>query len=99
MEVVNLRLRARGVPDKPEFPQARKLVREVSEAGAPGVRAWSSSTAKAARCPSWTARLCCPANELPSPCLLTEYSTTTLVPPFACARVDARDNIVMEIES
>ena len=98
VEVVNLRLRARGVPDKPEFPEARELVREVPEAARLGTREVVFD-GKPHEVAVLDREELSPGNELPSPCLLTEYSTTTLVPPFARARVDARGNIVMEIES
>jgi N-methylhydantoinase A len=98
VELVNLRLRARGVPDKPGFPEARELVREVPEAARLDTREVVFD-GKGREVPVLDREALLPGNELPSPCLLTEYSTTTLVPPFARARVDARGNIVMEIES
>ena len=36
---------------------------------------------------------------LRAPCVVTEYSSTTLVPPGARARVDERGNIVVELDS
>jgi hypothetical protein len=35
--------------------------------------------------------------QLRSPCVITEYSSTTLVPAFARASTDARRNLIIEL--
>jgi N-methylhydantoinase A len=40
-----------------------------------------------------------PGARLRSPCIITEYSSTTLVPPGARASIDSHENIVMEVNS
>lgn len=40
-----------------------------------------------------------PGNRIPGPALLTEYSSTILVPPFAAARVDGFGNLFLNIDN
>jgi N-methylhydantoinase A len=96
VEIVNLRLRARGRSDKPDFP---KLPR-----GGPT----PPETAVIGRSPvcfdgKWRDSLVLDrekllaGNRLQGPAVLTEYSSTLIVPPFAEARVDEMGNVIIEI--
>lgn len=98
VEIVNLRLRARGMPEKPRFP-------ESEEAGeTPPDEAFLAEkkvvfegrqfiTAIMAR-----DRLKC-GNIIRGPAVLVEYTATVVVPPFASARVDEYENIIMTVQS
>ncbi|MGE4298085.1 MAG: hydantoinase/oxoprolinase family protein [Desulfovibrionaceae bacterium] len=96
VQIVNIRLRARGVPDKPGFvrrdeggaepaPQARLGTRQVVFDGA------AHETAIYDR-----AHLA-PGNVVPGPAVITEYTSTLLVPPFASGRVDGYGNLILTI--
>jgi N-methylhydantoinase A len=96
VEIVNLRLRARGRNDKPVFPQLPRGEAAPPEAAAIG------------RSPvcfegNWIDALILDrekltaGNRLPGPAILTEYSSTILIPPYAEGRVDEMGNIIIEI--
>jgi N-methylhydantoinase A len=96
VEIVNIRLRARGIPDKPRFQKARKMKEQVAEKAFLGEREVvfdqkESKTLIIARDKLLR------GNKIPSPAILVEYSSTIVVPPFAEAYVDEYGNIIMEI--
>jgi N-methylhydantoinase A len=97
VEIVNLRLRARGVPDKPQLcprelgsrtpvPSARRGVRETVFDG----RFQATEV--------YDRAVLLPGNRIQGPAIIGEYSSTLLVPPWACAEVDLFGNIVMDIK-
>ncbi len=97
VEIVNLRLRARGVPDKPQLlprkpgsrtpvPTARRGVRETVFDG----RFLATEV--------YDRAALLPGNRIQGPAIIGEYSSTLLVPPWACAEVDLFGNIVMDIK-
>jgi N-methylhydantoinase A len=96
VEIVNIRLRARGIPDKPRFQKARKMKEQIPAKAFLGEREVvfdqrASKTRVIAR-----DRLL-RGNKIPGPAILVEYSSTIVIPPFAEAHVDEYGNIVMEI--
>jgi N-methylhydantoinase A len=96
VEIVNIRLRARGILDKPRFQRAKKMKEQPSERAFLGEREVVfderiSKTQIIAR-----DRLCW-GNKIPGPAILVEYSSTIVIPPFAQAQVDEYGNVIMEI--
>jgi len=98
VEIVNLRLRARGMPEKPRFPksedagetppgEALLAEKEVVFEGRQFITAIMARD-----------RLKC-GNILRGPAVLVEYTSTVVVPPFASARVDEYENIIMTVQS
>jgi len=97
VEIVNVRLRARGLPEKPEY-EARPLGdtkppqeaflgrREVVFAG----KAHDAAIVDRDRLQ--------PGNVLQGPAVLVEYSSTTCVPPYASLKVDGYGNVIMSID-
>ena len=97
VEIVNLRLRARGAPDKPEVRPREPGSRIPAPAARRGLRKTvfdgrSLSTAVYDRAALR------PGNRIQGPAIIGEYSSTLLAPPWACAEVDLFGNIVMEIK-
>jgi N-methylhydantoinase A len=94
VEVVTLRIRARGVTEKPDFKEAPRLVAAVSEAAKLGERPllWHGRELAA----MWYDRdKLLSGNRFVGPALVAETSATTFVPPKAEVRVDERGNIVI----
>jgi len=96
VEIVNLRLRARGQRDKPDFPALPR--------GGPHL----PKAAVIARQPvcfsgKWRDSLVLDRekllaeNRFQGPAILTEYSSTIIVPPFAAGRVDSMGNVLLDI--
>jgi N-methylhydantoinase A len=98
VEIVNIRLRARGRAAKPELTPAQTLTEQVPEAAIKGVQpVVFDGKIHETRIISRGELL--PGNVVPGPAILIEYSSTVTVPPFATARVDAFGNIIMDIEA
>ncbi len=96
VEVVNLRLRARGITDKPGFDRAEELADTRIEAARLGERPliWQGRELAA----QWYDReKLLPGNVFDGPAMVAEPSATTLVPPGARATVDDLGNIVIEV--
>jgi N-methylhydantoinase A len=96
-EIVNLRLRARGRIDKPDFPERPRggpVPPETAVIGKSPVcfeGKWSDSLIL-------DREKLMAGNRFRGPAVLTEYSSTIIVPPFAEGRVDGMGNVVMKIE-
>ncbi|WP_051822453.1 hydantoinase/oxoprolinase family protein [Desulfonatronum thiodismutans] len=98
VEIVTLRLRARGVPKKPVFasiaqgtaqPPADALLDTrpvVFDGQVHDTNIWQRDALLA-------------DNHLPGPAVIVEYTSTLLVPPFAEARVDEFGALVLDINS
>ncbi len=96
VEIVNIRLRARGVPDKPRFKKAQK------KKGRPPGRAFLGEgkvvfDQKAIKTRIIARDKLLSGNKIPGPAILVEYSSTIVIPPFAEALVDEYGNLVMKI--
>ncbi len=95
VEVVNVRVRLTATADPVELPrlparpgdgaQAIVKTRPVSFAGV-----WQTSKV-------YQRDLLRPGDSFPGPALITEYSSTTVLPPGCVARVDVYTNIVIEV--
>lgn len=98
VEVVNVRLRGRGIPQKPGFrilEEAGPEPEETAEAGRMEIffssrpyptRLFHRDKLKA-------------GNRIEGPAVLLEYSSTIVVPPFASAGVDRFGNVILNIRT
>lgn len=96
VEIVNIRLRLRGVPVKPEMPRAERLCRDVPAAALLGSR---DAFFDGVRMPTLVIdrdRLL-PGNSVHGPAILVEYSSTIVLPPFATGSIDPFANLILEI--
>ena len=95
-EIVTLRLRARGVPEKPVFaPIPRGRAKPPAEAlldTRPVI-----FDGKPIQTSIWRRDALLAGNAVPGPAVIVEYTSTLLVPPFAVARVDNFGALVLEI--
>ncbi|TVQ98541.1 MAG: hydantoinase/oxoprolinase family protein [Desulfovibrionales bacterium] len=98
VEIVTLRLRARGVPQKPVFaPIARGSAPPPPEAlldTRPAIFEGQQHETKI-----WSRDVLLAGNHLPGPALVAEYTSTLLIPPFAAAHVDDQGALILEIET
>ncbi|MFW5734624.1 MAG: hydantoinase/oxoprolinase family protein, partial [Oceanidesulfovibrio sp.] len=96
VQVVNVRLRARGAPTKPSFatsPLAGETPPESADLGAREVIFEGEAHAtRVYRREELEA-----GNVIPGPAVLVEYTSTLLVPPFATAVVDEYENLILTI--
>ncbi|HKK33787.1 MAG TPA: hydantoinase/oxoprolinase family protein [Desulfomicrobiaceae bacterium] len=96
LEIVNIRVRARGVPVKPATPLAESLhsdippeaVLETREAIFDG-RTLPTQVMDRERL--------LPGNRFLGPAIVVEYSSTICVPPFAAAEIDGFGNLILTI--
>jgi N-methylhydantoinase A len=96
VEIVNLRLRARGRREKPEFQKARKKRVQPVEKALLGEKEVVFAQ-RAAKTQIFARDRLLYGNRIPGPALVVEYSSTIVIPPFAQAHVDEYGNIVLEI--
>jgi N-methylhydantoinase A len=95
VEVVSARLRSTGVVEKTEARRARPSLsrKKIVE---PPRHAMVHFAEGRARAGVYARGRLQPGARLRSPCVVTEYSSTTLVPPGARALVDGHGNLVIE---
>lgn len=96
VEVVTLRLRVRGITDKPAYTPQVRLHPDVPEAAHAGERpcVWQGKQVLA----TWYDRAkLLVGNRFDGPAVVAETSATTFVPPGAAAKVDAFGNLVIEV--
>ena len=96
IQIVNIRLRARGIPEKPRFKKETKMERVLSAEAFLGEqevvfdhRRMPTKIIARDRLKN--------GNRIEGPAVVVEYSSTIVIPPFASAQVDEYCNIVMEI--
>lgn len=97
VEIVNVRLRARGVPEKPEFGKIPAGTEDPPFGALLGERevVFDGRTAKT----KIVAReKLLAGNRIEGPAILTEYSATTALPPLAEAAVDEYGNLIVEVQ-
>jgi N-methylhydantoinase A len=95
VEVVNLRLRSRGHQEKPTFPSRPKGTATPPKAALLATRpAIFNNTVHDTAILSRPALE--PGNAVPGPAIITEYSSTIVIPPKTTARVDSRANLLLE---
>jgi len=97
LEVVTVRLRSRGRPEKPDFPESESLTEAMPSDAVLGQTQTVFSGVATTTAVIDRERLR-PGNTLRGPAILTEYTSTIVIPPFASGRVDARGNIILDID-
>jgi N-methylhydantoinase A len=95
VEIVSLRLRSIGVVEKLRAERARRPTRKMSTI-APREFAKVYFSENEARAGIYRRDELEPNARLHSPCIVTEYSATTLIPPDARAVVDEHGNLIIE---
>jgi N-methylhydantoinase A len=91
VEIVNIRLRAIGLVDKPK-QRASKINGVARPVGTRDV--WFS---KAVRTSVYDRNALPPGTRIAGPAVIQELSSATIVPPGASASVDPQENIVLEL--
>jgi N-methylhydantoinase A len=96
VEIVNLRLRAKGIPEKPEFQKSRLSSEFPVDEALLGQRevVFDSQSMKTQ---VFKREKLKPGNRIEGPSILVEYSSTIVIPPFAEAFVDAYGNLILDI--
>jgi len=95
-EIVNIRLRARGLPDKPRFQKRKNSTELPPENAFIGERNVVFDQ-KATKTQIISRDKLLSGNRITGPAIVVEYSSTIVIPPFANASVDEYGNIIMEI--
>jgi N-methylhydantoinase A len=96
VEIVNLRLRALGIPDKPRFKKAEKIQEQPPEEAFIGEYDVVFDQ-KATKTQAILRDRLLSGNSIRGPAILIEYSSTIVIPPFAEASVDAYGNVILDI--
>jgi N-methylhydantoinase A len=95
VEIVNVRLRSRGRQDKPKFKKCETMGKILSEAALLGTRQAVFGSKRLKTAIIDRAGLL-PGNEFNGPAIITEYSSTIVIPPDASVRVDPWSNLILE---
>ncbi|MGH9678857.1 MAG: hydantoinase/oxoprolinase family protein, partial [Candidatus Acidiferrales bacterium] len=93
-EVVNVRARFTGSASQFSLPIITRGNRECRRAIASSTRAWFAG--RMAATPVYRRKKLLAGNSIPGPAVVSEYSSTTLIPPGWAARVDLYGNLVLE---
>ncbi|MGA1865382.1 MAG: hydantoinase/oxoprolinase family protein [bacterium] len=96
VEVVNLRLRASGSPEKPEFKKSLTSSDRVPDEALLGEKEVIFD-GRSVKTPILQRERLLTGNKIKGPVIMVEYSSTIVVPPFADAYVDEYGNIIMGI--
>jgi N-methylhydantoinase A len=94
VEVVSARLRSRGLVEQREF-QGAKIRKRAASAQSFSDVVFAEGTLRTA---IYSRDKLQPGVTLESPCVVTEYSSTLLVPPHTGASMDKYGNIVIDLE-
>ncbi len=98
VEVVNVRLRAVGITEKPSFEPMKECGEGFPEGALLKCRKvyfdgeWVET-------PVIDREKLLPGHEFKGPAVIVEYSSTTVVPPFAEVRVDSFGNLILEVKN
>jgi N-methylhydantoinase A len=97
VEIVNIRLRARGMPEKPKLEKAKPAEETPPEGAHLGDGEVIFDHERVVTRIMDRERLLC-GNRIEGPAIVTEYSSTVVLPPFAHATVDGYGNLVADIQ-
>ncbi|WP_432738170.1 hydantoinase/oxoprolinase family protein [Maridesulfovibrio sp. FT414] len=97
VEIVNIRLRTKGMPVKPEVPEAGELVSGMDPEALIGTTE-TVFDSKRMETRILNRDLLRPGNRVDGPAIIIEYSSTLVIPPFAKGTVDAYGNLIFDIE-
>ncbi|MBL0699978.1 MAG: hydantoinase/oxoprolinase family protein, partial [Desulfosarcina sp.] len=96
IEIVNIRLRARGSAEKPQFYKSGKMSAKISsKARLPDKKAVFDGKKTSTKIIQRDRLLS--GNIIKGPALLTEYSSTIIIPPNASGQVDDYGNILITV--
>ena len=98
VEIVNLRLRARGITPKPTFKKSRVSYEHPSDEAYLGEKE-ASFDYQSIRTPILNREKLVSGNKISGPAIIVEYSSTIVVPPFANVCVDRYGNLIIGIRS
>ncbi|WP_211204044.1 hydantoinase/oxoprolinase family protein [Chloroherpeton thalassium] len=98
IEVVNIRLRAYGSPEKPVLLPAEKMTDEIPHLANFQERVVHFD-GREYRTKIFDREKLLPGNQISGPAILVEYSSTIVLPPFASGKIDALGNLIIEIKS
>jgi N-methylhydantoinase A len=96
VEIVNIRLRARGFPEKPTFTRSQVYREQLPADAIMGVKAVHFDGQTLSTRVLFRDRLIS-GNRIEGPALLVEYSSTIVIPPFASGRVDGYGNMIITV--
>jgi len=96
VEIVNVRVRTRGIPDKPGMRQIAHGATEISEEARLGEREVIFDSAPVQTKIVNREKLL-NGNKIAGPAILVEYSSTIVLPPSTEAVVDAYGNLIMQL--
>ena len=96
IEVINARVTGIGLTDKPRLVGGATGARNWRDA-ASGKRALTFEGGAAVEAPVLQRLALTPGMELPTPCLVTQLDSTTLIPPGTRATVDPIGSILLEL--
>lgn len=94
VEVVSARLRSSGLVEKPKVERTKTAPRKDSVKGHADAEIYVNG--KRARATVYHREKLPPGASLRAPCIVAEYSATTLIPGGAVARVDVYGNLIIE---
>jgi N-methylhydantoinase A len=96
VQIVNLRIRARGEPRKPRFVQMPDAGTEPPSEALLGER---SVVFDGRSVPTrlFDRKALLAGNRIPGPSIIVEYSSTIVVPPFATGSVDCYGNLMLTV--
>jgi N-methylhydantoinase A len=97
VEIVNIRLRARGLPEKPRFQKHKKMGDEPPSEAFIGEKPVIFDQRRM-RTKIMARHKLNSGNRIRGPAVLVEYSSTIVIPPFANAFVDEYGNIIMDLK-
>ena len=96
VEIVNIRLRTRGLSEKPLFLKSeKKSIKPPKDAFLGSRQVVFEHASTETRIYDRDKLLS--GNRLKGPCIVVEYSSTIVIPPFASAFIDEYSNLIMEI--
>ncbi len=95
VEVVNVRIRM--VAATAPVPFSKKKLARGSGKQAIAKERWVTFDGRAATAPVYRRELLRAGDQFAGPAVIAEYSATTVLPPNCRARVDARENIIIEV--
>lgn len=98
IEAVTVRVRARGLPDKPPLT-AKPLGGETPEPSAKTGEHFAVFDGQRMSANVWDRDRLTPGNVIAGPAIVTEFSTTTVLPPGSAARVDGYGNLVITAQT
>ncbi len=96
IEIVNIRLRARGMPEKPGIQRAGETQETIPAEAFLGEKpvVFDHETVPTRIISREPLRS---GNRIPGPAIVVEYTSTTVIPPFAMGLVDVFGNMILEI--